>query len=62
MSSITRSTSKRGGPPGNRTLNLRIKSPLLCLIELATRRGSVPAAGNRALNLRIQVPMLSQLS
>ncbi len=23
-----------GGPPGNRTPNLRIKSPLLCLIEL----------------------------
>jgi hypothetical protein len=38
----------RRGPPGNRTLNLRIKSPLLCLIELATRRGSVPAAGTRA--------------
>ena len=31
----------RGGSPGNRTLNLRIKSPLLCLIELATRRGSL---------------------
>ena len=26
--------SKVGGPPGNRTPNLRIKSPLLCLIEL----------------------------
>src|SRR5919106_3245249 len=25
----------RSGSPGNRTLNLRIKSPLLCLIELA---------------------------
>ena len=24
-----------GGPPGNRTPNLRIKSPLLCLVELA---------------------------
>ncbi len=23
-----------GGPPGNRTPNLRIKSPLLCLVEL----------------------------
>src|SRR5680860_305083 len=33
-----------GGPPGNRTLNLRIKSPLLCLIELATRGGSVATA------------------
>ena len=26
-----------GGSPGNRTQNLRIKSPVLCLIELATR-------------------------
>ncbi len=25
------------GPPGNRTLNLRVKSPLLCQIELAAR-------------------------
>ena len=27
-----------GGPPGNRTPNLRIKSPLLCLIELEAHR------------------------
>ena len=26
------------GSPGNRTQNLRIKSPVLCLVELATRR------------------------
>jgi integrase len=33
----------RGGSPGNRTLNLRIKSPLLCLVELATPTGIVVA-------------------
>ncbi len=32
-----------GGSPGNRTLNLRIKSPLLCLVELATPTGIVVA-------------------
>ena len=32
-----------GGSPGNRTLNLRIKSPLLCLVELATPSGIVVA-------------------
>lgn len=31
---VLRCGKKNGGPPGNRTPNLRIKSPLLCLIEL----------------------------
>ena len=44
MSNVNRNTTFRGGPPGNRTLNLRIKSPLLCLIELATRRRSLATA------------------
>jgi hypothetical protein len=38
MSNVNRSTTPECGSPGNRTLNLRIKSPLLCLIELATRQ------------------------
>ncbi len=43
---VTRQTepnSSRSGPPGTRTRNLRIKSPLLCQIELeARRRISIP--------------------
>jgi hypothetical protein len=38
MTSITRNTTFGGGPPGTRTPNLRIKSPLLCQIELEARR------------------------
>ena len=34
---------RSGGPPGTRTPNLRIKSPLLCQIELEARR-SLPTA------------------
>ena len=36
----------RGGPPGIRTPNLRIKSPLLCQVELEARR-SLPTASRR---------------
>src|SRR5262245_8591489 len=35
----------RSGPPGTRTPNLRIKSPLLCQIELEAR-GSVATGGS----------------
>ena len=38
MRDAKRARWKAGGPPGTRTRNLRIKSPLLCQIELATRR------------------------
>ena len=34
---LSHECAKTGGSPGNRTPNLRIKSPLLCLVELATR-------------------------
>ena len=34
-----------GGPPGTRTPNLRIKSPLLCQIELEARRSVAMAFG-----------------
>lgn len=34
---LSRISAKTGGSPGNRTPNPRIKSPLLCLVELATR-------------------------
>ena len=33
-----------GGPPGTRTPNLRIKSPLLCQIELEARRSVTTGA------------------
>jgi hypothetical protein len=36
-----------GGPPGTRTPNLRIKSPLLCQIELEARRSLATAAAVR---------------
>jgi hypothetical protein len=41
--------TRSGGPPGIRTPNLRIKSPLLCQIELEARRSiaSVPARPRR---------------
>ena len=38
----------RGGPPGTRTPNLRIKSPLLCQIELEARRSVATDARERA--------------
>ena len=37
-----------GGPPGTRTPNLRIKSPLLCQIELEARRSVATGARERA--------------
>src|SRR3990170_4279429 len=37
VTSITRNTTFGGGPPGTRTRNLRIKSPLLYPIELEAR-------------------------
>jgi hypothetical protein len=37
------------GPPGTRTPNLRIKSPLLCQIELEARRSVATTAGEEIL-------------
>ena len=41
-----------GGPPGTRTPNLRIKSPLLCQIELEARRSLASGARREELVLR----------
>ena len=46
------------GSPGTRTLNLRIKSPLLCQIELATRaevyRTETRCSPNVKMTVRLQ--------
>jgi NAD(P)-dependent dehydrogenase (short-subunit alcohol dehydrogenase family) len=47
--SISRSRTIDGGPPGTRTPNLRIKSPLLCQIELEAQRSL--ASGPEALRV-----------
>ncbi len=41
------SSSKSRGPPGIRTPNLRIKSPLLCRIELEARHRVTTSIGER---------------
>ena len=59
-------TRRGGGPPGIRTPNLRIKSPLLCQIELEARRSLATAAkafvgvteGTRTPDLRDHNPAL----
>jgi hypothetical protein len=61
MSSVNRNTTRAGGSPGNRTRNLRIKSPAPAVLSDAVQAGEVGSSASGAPSFNLQLVYCAEL-